>query len=100
LEGRATIDQYVYNQLFNVFAKPLEAAAKIGDKGIFSQSIKDYWHNINGFFKKTMFWRSTINWDLLTEESKGRMKLLFEAAEWIKPFSAEGKGFYQLINQH
>lgn len=24
LEGKASIDEYVYNQLFNVFAKPLE----------------------------------------------------------------------------
>ena len=60
----------------------------MGDKGIFSQSIKDYWYNINGFFKRTFFGRSTINWDLLTEDSKARMKLLFEGAEWIKPYSA------------
>ena len=27
LEGRGSIDQYAYNQLFNVFGKPLQRAA-------------------------------------------------------------------------
>jgi hypothetical protein len=78
----------MYNQFFNVFGKPLENAIKSGDKRIFSQSIKDYWYNINGFFKKDYLGKSIINWDLLTEESKVRMKFLSEAAEWIKSYSS------------
>lgn len=78
LEGKATIDSYVYNQLFNVFAKPLEQAIKVGDLNLFIQTVKDYWYNISGFFKSSYFGKEEIKWNLLREDSIERMILLFK----------------------
>ena len=65
LEGKASIDQYAYNQVFNVFAKPIERAAQIGDQAILAQTIKDYWYNISAFFNRSFYGQTKINWDLL-----------------------------------
>lgn len=78
LEGKATIDSYVYNQLFNVFAKPLEQAIKVGSRNLFDQTIKDYWYNISGFFKSSYFGKDEIRWNLLTEDAIERMILIFK----------------------
>jgi hypothetical protein len=55
LESKGSIDTYVYNQLFNVFAKPLEKTIDIGNISLFEQTIKEYWYNISAFFKSSYF---------------------------------------------
>ena len=73
LDGETTIDHYVFNQQFNIFAEALE---KHWDKDLkmTTNLIKDYWHNISSFF------RVPLKFQLFNERNKKRFRRLLEVS--------------------
>lgn len=71
LEGKRTLDSYIYNQKFFLFADPLQAAIA-ADHQSASLVIREYQYNINSFFVER------IQWNLLTETNNMIMKQIIE----------------------
>jgi hypothetical protein len=92
LEGRATIEQYSYNQLFNVFARHLEKCWDNQQELLLT--IKDYWYNI------TSFLRQPVQHHLFTPQNTLRFTRLVEAIQGLKGQSDEGKRLYQMVKKY
>lgn len=50
LEGKSTIEEYAYNQQFNIFANEIEKFWEV-DHEMAQKAIREYWYNISSFFK-------------------------------------------------
>ena len=69
LEGKTTIEQYTYNQTFNIFANQLEVHWG-RDETMFLQTVKEYWYNISSFL------RNPVQHHLFTAQNTKRFTIL------------------------
>ena len=93
LEGKTTVDKYIYNQQFNIFAKHLEEHWD-NDIKKFQHTLKQYWHNITTFF------RSPVLHGLFTPENSRKFYKFVEVLRSIKGESDEGKRLYSLVKKY
>ena len=67
LEGKNTLDSYIYNQKFYIFADPLQAAMATDYESV-SIVVKEYQYNIKAFFG------DKVQWELLNQKNNILMK--------------------------
>lgn len=93
LEGKTTLDEYTYNQQFNIFANEIEKFWDV-DQQATELAIKEYWYNITAFF------RVPVQYKLFTERNRHRFDKLVKLTHNLRHSSEHGARLNNLVKKY